>query len=296
MLRIAAHTDVGRVRAGNEDSLLVSDDGRLIAVADGMGGHQGGEVASATAVATLRAEIGAGRSVEDAVVTANRAVLERADGDPALRGMGTTLTAGIVTGSSLRIAHVGDSRAYLLRNGELRQVTVDHSVVAELIAAGELTEEEALVDRRRSMITRALGIDRDVAVDVVTVDLRAGDRLLLCSDGLTTMLRDPAIRTILTEATAPDAAATALVDAANAAGGVDNITVIVADVTEDHPPEGDEGGPTEAPDPEATEAASVDAESDAGSESVSASPPEPASAPAPEGAYRRRWWSRRAPS
>ncbi|MFO1536667.1 MAG: Stp1/IreP family PP2C-type Ser/Thr phosphatase [Actinomycetota bacterium] len=300
MLRIAAHTDVGRVRAGNEDSLLVSDDGRLIAVADGMGGHQGGEVASATAVATLRAEIGAGRSVEDAVVTANRAVHERADGDPALRGMGTTLTAGIVTGSSLRIAHVGDSRAYLLRNGELRQVTVDHSVVAELIAAGELTEEEALVDRRRSMITRALGIDREVAVDVVTVDLRAGDRLLLCSDGLTTMLRDPAIRTILGDAPTPDAAATALVDAANAAGGVDNITVIVADVTEDHPPDGDEGGPTEAPDPEATEAASVDAESDAesdaGSESVSASPPEPASAPAPEGAHRRRWWSRRAPS
>ncbi len=224
VLRIGARTDVGRVRAGNEDSLLVSDDGRLIVVADGMGGHQGGEVASATAVATLRAEIEAGRSVEDAVVAANRAVLERADGDPKLRGMGTTVTSGIVDGSSLRIAHVGDSRAYLLRDSTLRQVTVDHSVVAELIAAGELTEEEALVDRRRSMITRALGIERNVAVDVITIDLRAGDRLLLCSDGLTTMLRDPAIRTILVDVTEPDDAAGALVAAANDAGGADNIT------------------------------------------------------------------------
>jgi protein phosphatase len=271
VLRIGARTDVGRVRAGNEDSLLVSDDGRLIVVADGMGGHQGGEVASATAVATLRAEIEAGRSVEDAVVAANRAVLERADGDPTLRGMGTTVTGGIVEGSSLRIAHVGDSRAYLLRDGALRQVTVDHSVVAELIAAGELTEEEALVDRRRSMITRALGIERDVVVD-----LRAGDRLLLCSDGLTTMLRDPAIHGILTDTTDPDAAAVALVDAANAAGGADNITVIVADVTvvedtvaEDRTP--DDRHPT------VTEAAT---------------PGEPT----PEVTPRRRWWSRRAPS
>lgn len=281
VLRIGARTDVGRVRAGNEDSLLVSDDGRLIVVADGMGGHQGGEVASATAVATLHAEVEAGRSVEDAVVAANRAVLERADGDPTLRGMGTTVTGGIVEGSSLRIAHVGDSRAYLLRDGALRQVTVDHSVVAELIAAGELTEEEALVDRRRSMITRALGIERDVVVDVVTVDLRGGDRLLLCSDGLTTMLRDPAIHGILADTTDPDAAAVALVDAANAAGGADNITVIVADVTVvEDTVAGDTVAEDRTPDdrhPTVTEAATP-------------------GDPTPEAAPRRRWWSRRAPS
>ncbi len=281
VLRIGARTDVGRVRAGNEDSLLVSDDGRLIVVADGMGGHQGGEVASATAVATLRAEIEAGRSVEDAVVAANRAVLERADGDPKLRGMGTTVTSGIVDGSSLRIAHVGDSRAYLLRDSTLRQVTVDHSVVAELIAAGELTEEEALVDRRRSMITRALGIERNVAVDVITIDLRAGDRLLLCSDGLTTMLRDPAIRTILVDVTEPDDAAGALVAAANDAGGADNITVIVADVTVGEVTvTGDTAGEDRTPDdrhPTVTDAATPDV-------------------PTPEAAPRRRWWSRRAPS
>ena len=190
-LVIAAATDVGRVRSANEDSFVIDDDAGLLAVADGMGGHQAGEVASATAIAALRSSSPPATPIDAAIVEANAAVFSRALGDPALRGMGTTLTAAVLRRRHpARIGHVGDSRAYLFRDGVLEQLTVDHSVVAELIAAELLTETEAETDPRRSMITRALGIDVDVDVDVVPVDLTPGDRLLFCSDGLTTMLRD----------------------------------------------------------------------------------------------------------
>jgi len=229
-LLVATATDVGRVRPGNEDAFLVTDDVRLIAVADGMGGHQAGEVASATAISALLDCVNRGDAIGDAITAANEAVLTRAAEDQALRGMGTTMTAGVVADGALRIGHVGDSRAYLLRDGALRQLTTDHSVIAELIAAGELTEAEALVDPRRAMITRALGIDGAIAVDVFSVELAPGDRLLLCSDGLTTMIRDDVIAGLLAGEADRDSAAEALVAAANAAGGADNITVVVADV------------------------------------------------------------------
>jgi protein phosphatase len=231
-LLVASRSDVGRLRSGNEDAFLVIDELQLVAVADGMGGHQGGEVASATAIDALRAGLERGDSIEGAITGANEAVVSQAAADLALRGMGTTMTAGVLHDSALRIGHVGDSRAYLLRAGELRQVTTDHSVIAELIAAGELTEDEALVDPRRAMITRALGIDTTVEVDAFDLALEPGDRLLLCSDGLTTMIRDGAIAEILASEDDRERAADELVNAANIAGGADNITVVIVDVVE----------------------------------------------------------------
>ena len=231
----AGITDVGRIRDGNEDGFL--DEAHrlnLVAVADGMGGHRGGEVASATALAALRQAMASGESLRDAIEGANDAVLERSGSDRDLQGMGTTLTAGTLgTDGNMLIGHVGDSRAYLLRDGELSQITNDHSLVEEMVRGGELTPEQAESHPRRSIITRALGIDAAVDVDVYPVDLHPGDRILLCSDGLTTMLRSDEIEGILDDE--PDArrAAQRLVDAAHAAGGEDNITALVVEVIED---------------------------------------------------------------
>jgi serine/threonine protein phosphatase PrpC len=235
-LVVGAATDVGRVRDHNEDGYLVDGDLRLVAVADGMGGHLGGEVASATALETLHSRFTQGHDLRDSVVAANDAVYERSTGDDAVRGMGTTLTAGVLAddGETLILGHVGDSRAYLLRAGELQRITTDHSLVEELMQAGELTEEEAERDPRRSMITRALGLEADVEVDLYPVALQAGDRLILCSDGLTTMLREEQVAATAAAEPDPDRAAQELVDGANAAGGVDNITVVVVDVVDVH--------------------------------------------------------------
>lgn len=231
----AGVTDVGRVREGNEDGFL--DEARrlgVVAVADGMGGHRGGEVASATALESLRASISAGQPLREAIMGANDAVLEKSVSDQQLYGMGTTLTAGTLgADGNLVIGHVGDSRAYLLRDGELRQITNDHSLVEEMVRGGELTPEQAESHPQRSIITRALGIDPEVDVDVYPVRLRAGDRILLCSDGLTTMVRPDDIGEILTREPDPRRAAQVLVDAANDAGGEDNVTAVVVDVVED---------------------------------------------------------------
>ena len=232
-LVIGAATDTGRVRDHNEDGYIIDDGLALAAVADGMGGHLGGEVASATALEAFYASFVEDGGMHDAVVAANAAVVDRAASEEQLRGMGTTLTAGVLgEDGTMIVGHVGDSRAYLLRDGELTRVTTDHSLVEELMAAGELTAEEAERDPRRSMITRALGLDDGVDVDMYPIALRPGDRLVLCSDGLTTMVSDADVASKL--AAEPDAqrAADALVEAANAAGGVDNTTVIVIDVLE----------------------------------------------------------------
>ena len=187
-LVVGAATDVGRVRDGNVDSFLAA------AVADGMGGHRGGEVASATALEALRAAASSGRPLRDAIEEANRAVFTKSVSDPALRGMGTTLTAGtLAAGGTLLIGHVGDSRAYLLRDGELSQVTTDHSLVEELVREGRITASEAAVHPQRSIITRALGPEAKVEIDTFTRRARPGDVYLLCSDGLTTMLGEKGI-------------------------------------------------------------------------------------------------------
>ena len=293
-LVVVARTHVGQVRAGNEDSFLVGehgategDDVAWFAVADGMGGHQAGEVASATAVATLLAQLQRGAPVETAVARANTEVFTRADRDPDLRGMGTTLTAAVFGEGHLRLGHVGDSRAYLWRDGNFRQLTTDHSLVAELIALGELTPAEAEVDPRRSMITRALGIGAEVAVDALDVALEPDDRILLCSDGLTTMVRDDDIAEVLRRHRDPARVADVLVAAANAAGGEDNVTVVIADVVADAaeiPATGATEPPAEPesePGPDA-ESAAVGDHVDAGTEPTDPTDPaEPDDAPIP---------------
>jgi len=227
-LDAAAVTDVGRVRDGNEDAFLVDDRLHLFAVADGMGGHRAGEVASATALEALRAAVAAGRPLDEALELANDAVYEKSTDDPSMAGMGTTLTAGMAVENDLfLIGHVGDSRAYLVRGPEMEQVTDDHSLVEELVRDGKLTPEQAAVHPQRSIITRALGVADGVEIDLYPVVLEPGDRIVLCSDGLSSMVRDPVIARIVRREPEPTRAAEALVDAANEAGGEDNITAVV---------------------------------------------------------------------
>ena len=228
-----AATDTGQVRDGNEDSYLVDRRLDLFAIADGMGGHRAGEVASATALEGLQAAVDSGITVADAVGRANTAVWDKASGDTSLAGMGTTLTAAWSDGTTMTVAHVGDSRAYLMRDDALQRVTVDHSLVEELIRDGKLTEEQAAVHPQRSIITRALGVDSSVDVDVYSLVLQPNDRVMLCSDGLTSMVRANGIPEILRRESYHTAAANALVDAANEAGGDDNITVVVLDALAD---------------------------------------------------------------
>jgi serine/threonine protein phosphatase PrpC len=253
-LRVGARTDVGRVRQGNEDSYMVHDP--LYAVADGMGGHQGGEVASKIALETLgrltlEPSGDTAPSLVDAVRQANRDVLEKAATDPGLHGMGTTLTALVTGGERVLLAHVGDSRAYLMRDGQMDQLTEDHTVVEGLVREGRLTPQEAEIHPQRSILTRALGVDGDIEVDETTHDVRPGDRILLCSDGLTGMVSEQEIQRIMAELEDPQRAAEALVDAANDAGGQDNITAVVLDVLEDDladtAPVAAEAVPAEAP-------------------------------------------------
>jgi PPM family protein phosphatase len=244
-----AASDVGRLRTGNEDSFLVDDRLELYAVADGMGGHVAGEIASATAIEALRAAVASGKALDAAITLANSAIFDKAATDPGLAGMGTTLTAVVLGESTLLIGHVGDSRAYRIRGGTLEQLTEDHSLVEELVREGRLSPEEAAVHPRRSVITRALGMDPQVEVDLYTIDAQTGDRILLCSDGLTTMLQDEEVLRVAETERDPRLAADRLVDAANEAGGEDNITVLIIDVLDAPPPA--------PPDPEALAAGSV---------------------------------------
>jgi protein phosphatase len=230
-LAAGSATHTGLVRTNNEDSFLVDNEHVLYAIADGMGGHRGGEVASRTAVEALRASVAAGLGVQDAIVRANSAVIERATGDEELTGMGTTMTAVVVAGGrQLLIGHVGDSRAYLLRDGVLRRITEDHSLVEELVREGRLTPEQAESHPQRAIVTRALGVDPVVDVDLYTLEVSAGDRLLLCSDGLTTMVRERDVERLARSETDPQRTAEILVEAANRAGGEDNTSVVVIDV------------------------------------------------------------------
>ncbi len=228
----AAATDIGRVREGNEDSYLTEEP--LFAVADGMGGHRGGEVASQLAVETLEKVFREGSGeLPDQVQEANRVVFERSVLDRKVAGMGTTLTAALVEGDRVRLAHVGDSRAYLLRDGELRLLTEDHTLVNRMVAEGEISKEEAETHPQRSVLTRALGVDTVVDVDDDTFQVRPGDRLLLCTDGLTSMVPEDRIGEVLRTVRDPQEAAKRLVRMANEAGGVDNTTVVILDFSDD---------------------------------------------------------------
>ncbi len=232
MLRVAEHfekSDTGRQRRANEDSFFVR--APLFVVADGMGGAQAGEVASRLAAETFSAGLSddgtSEQRLEERVRAANQRIHEVSQGDRTLNGMGTTLTAAYLDGDELALAHVGDSRAYLLRDGELTRLTRDHTLVEELVRRGELTEQEAAEHPQRSIITRALGPEPDIEIDLHTHRVHAGDVLLLCSDGLTGMIGEDEVRELLAGAASLRDAGRALVDAANEAGGRDNITVVL---------------------------------------------------------------------
>ncbi|MDY0341099.1 MAG: Stp1/IreP family PP2C-type Ser/Thr phosphatase, partial [Coriobacteriia bacterium] len=227
----AGDSHVGRVRPGNEDAFLIAPP--LFAVADGLGGHQAGEIASSLAIDTLLEA--APRSADTkalnrAVRQANTAVIEAAASGRGKSGMGTTLTAVMIDGLRLAVAHVGDSRAYLLHLGTLQQLTDDHSLVADLVRQGRITAEESRVHPNRSVITRALGSDPDMMADSFEAEAAPGDRLLLATDGLTSMVPDDEIAEVLATSPTPDSAVDELIDLALDAGGQDNITVVVVDI------------------------------------------------------------------
>ncbi|HLG09466.1 MAG TPA: Stp1/IreP family PP2C-type Ser/Thr phosphatase [Gaiellaceae bacterium] len=236
MGRAAGVTDTGRRRLRNEDAFICEPP--LFAVADGMGGARAGEIAARLAAAALEeagSETRGAEGVEALIVEANRRIWERSLADPETAGMGTTVTAALVDAAqgNVAIGHVGDSRAYLLRNGVLEQLTTDHSLVAELVQSGVLTPEEAERHPQRSAITRALGTEPTVEVEVLTIAPEPGDLFLLCSDGLPTMVSDDEIAAALQAAErAPAAAAEALVARANARGGEDNVTVVLFELVE----------------------------------------------------------------
>ncbi len=240
-LRFGSASDTGMVRTINQDSSLVADP--LFAVADGMGGHAAGEVASQVAVEALRlnAEPTA-EGLVHAIRVANRAVWDKAAAEPEMRGMGTTMCAVVLVpagpddtadGDTVVVANVGDSRVYLFHDGELEQITEDHSLVEDLVREGRLTHEEAKTHPQRNVVTRVLGIDEDVEVDSWQIVPYVGDRLLLCSDGLFNEVEEGPIAGVLRRLADPDDAAAELVRMANEGGGRDNITVVVVDVVDD---------------------------------------------------------------
>lgn len=225
---VASHT--GRVRSNNQDTPYPStsgarEDSALVGVADGMGGAAGGEVASSLAMEAATSGEG---SPAERIRAANNAVFEESRRRPELAGMGTTMVLVELVDGTGSFGHVGDSRAYLLRNGSISQLTEDHTIVAEWVALGAITPEDAKTHPRRGMLTRSVGVAPEIEVDSFTQDFEEGDRLILCSDGLNGMVDDPDILAIGGEGS-PEAAAWALVEAANDAGGHDNITVVVVD-------------------------------------------------------------------
>jgi len=281
--RHAALTDIGLHRRSNEDRFIVAPP--LFAVCDGMGGAEAGEVAAGLAVETLAARFAAGEGIVAAARAANAAVYARASERREESGMGTTLTALVVDEDQGHFAHVGDSRAYRLRDGVLEQLSADHSLVGEMVREGRLTPEEAAAHPHRSVLSRALGTEAEVEIDRFSVDLRSGDVLLLCSDGLTSEVSDDEIREMLGAAT-PAEAARALVDAARAAGGHDNVTVVVIRI--------EEGGETDASaDSGAADVRGADVRGGEGAAATGAAAPAapvaaaPSKTPAPRAARRR---------
>lgn len=249
-LLISGQTDVGRMRDHNEDNIAWDPTQGLVLLADGMGGHNAGEVASAIAVDIIRGSLKASLAamttasgdsaidmpnlVREAVGAANAAILEHAEGQPQCAGMGTTLVMALFHDDVVTLAHVGDSRIYRLRGDQLQQLTTDHSLVQELVENGFLTHEEAQASANKNLITRALGIDAGVEADIRDEHIESGDLYLLCSDGLSDLVPDEEVHTLLNVHAKDgqlDAAVGALVDMANEKGGIDNISVILVHVS-----------------------------------------------------------------
>ena len=237
-------TDTGRARSNNEDSVALDETAGLAVLADGMGGYNAGEVASGMLTAFIRTELGrwlqeAAASASDAEVrramdicvdNANRAIYQAANANPQYAGMGTTLVLSVFREGRVLVGHVGDSRAYRLRGGKLAQITRDHSLLQEQIDAGLLTPEQAAFSANKNLVTRAVGVEDTVALEAHVHELQSGDLVLMCSDGLSDMLDDASIEQLLQQHDALPALGAALIDAANQAGGRDNIAVILARV------------------------------------------------------------------
>ena len=236
-LRYAVRSDVGLLREGNEDSAYAGP--RLLAVADGMGGHAAGEVASAVAISSLAALDGdmppseLQLALSEAVTRANRTLHDMVVADPSIGGMGTTLTAMLWSGNKVALCHIGDSRAYVLSGGELHQITHDHTLVQSLVDDGRISPDEAATHPQRSLLLRALDGTQDAEPDLAVIEAKAGDRYLLCSDGLSSVVSEETLHRILATVKEPDDAVLQLIELAIKGGGPDNITCIVADVVDD---------------------------------------------------------------
>lgn len=243
-LEFFSATDTGRARNNNEDSVAVDEPTALVVLADGMGGYNAGEVASGMATSFIKSELGrwlseasenatdtdVRRAMDICVDNANRAIFNAANSNPQYAGMGTTLVVGVFRDSRLLMGHVGDSRAYRLRASRLTQITHDHSLLQEQIDSGLITPEQAAFSANKNLVTRAVGVEDTVLLETHLHDVLPGDTYLLCSDGLSDMLDDESIAQLLLGAEALPEAASALIDAANDAGGKDNISVVLARV------------------------------------------------------------------
>jgi protein phosphatase len=231
-LKFGVKTDVGRKRTNNEDSYRIIDDRRIFVIADGMGGHRGGEVASSIAVRMVCEHLqDIAKPIEEndlreALYAANSRIFQTALKDPSLYRMGTTAIVTVIRENKTLIGHVGDSRVYRLRDGELERITTDHSLVFQLVSEGKLTETEAKEHPNRNALLRAIGVDRSVEVDCIVLD-DIGERLLMCTDGLTEMVEEDSIKAILETHDDPQEACDNLVTLANENGGIDNTTVIL---------------------------------------------------------------------
>jgi PPM family protein phosphatase len=245
----SSRTDAGLARPNNEDAVLLDEHNRLAILADGMGGYNAGEVASSMAATLIRSKLGAWlaqksgeasardlrRAMEDSVEVANRAVFKASLANPNFAGMGTTLVMAVFQDQRIMVAHIGDSRGYRLHGGRLARITRDHSLLQEQLDAGLITAQQAAGATYRNLVTRALGVEDTVIVEVNEVRVEPGDCFLLCSDGLSDMIDDDMIADILRLETSLDERAARLVDAANAHGGRDNITVLLAQAQADAP-------------------------------------------------------------
>lgn len=237
-MKYSVLTDVGRMRSKNQDAAFATDHKigtlpNLFVIADGMGGHNAGEYASSLAIDVLKTQVATGEGmqpiqiIDQGITTANRAIYEEAAQDVTKAGMGTTVVVATLQEGHLSVANVGDSRLYLLGQDGLRQITRDHSVVEEMVRKGEVPKEAARNHPKRNLITRAVGAEQEVKTDFFDEQLHAGDVILMCTDGLTTMVKEEEITQILASETDIDEKAASLVERANANGGRDNITVIV---------------------------------------------------------------------
>jgi PPM family protein phosphatase len=235
-MKVASMTDPGRVRKTHEDNFFADEALGLFIVADGMGGHAGGEVASRVAVATISELMKAGLTdgdadslIRSAIDRANTAIRAQAEADPTLQGMGTTLVLAYCRGDSIHLAHLGDSRAYLIHDGSIQRLTEDHSLVAQMVKSGQLTAEEAPRFHLRNVVTRSLGNQKLAEPDLSVVEWNAGDYLLLCSDGLTNMVKESELRSLISEGGANlERSCQQAVERANQNGGRDNITAVLA--------------------------------------------------------------------